>query len=91
MRAGVMRGSPSGERDAAMLVLLRDARGYEEAQLQRARDAARRGADASAVRACEAHAQLERPTGAPAADVVPSGEGVGSSLSWDCAPLEELS
>ena len=91
MRAGALRGLPSGMRDAAMLVLLRDARGYEEAQLQRARDEARRSADASAVHGCEAHAQLERPVGAPAADVEPSGEDADSSVCWDRPPLEELS
>ena len=91
MRAGALRGSPSGKRDAAMLVLLREARGYEEAQMQRARDEARRSTDASAVRACEAHERVERPADVPAGDTEASGEDIGSSVSWDRPALEELS
>ena len=93
MRAGALRGLPSGKRDEVMLVLLRGAHDYEEAQLQRARDEARRSADASAVRACEAHEQVERPADAPAGDTEASGEDSGSSVCWDRPrpALEELS
>ena len=56
-----------------------------------ATDAARRGADASAVRACEAHDQVERPADAPAVDTEAPGEDNGLSVSWDRPALEELS